>query len=92
MHCACVVRWDGPRKDGNVFIHYCPLHATAPELLKVLESLYKVRTILEVLGEWVAFDVNRRLEATERAKVDVIMENVRITIATAKGQVDDATV
>lgn len=37
--CDCAIRWDGPKKDGNVWIHYCPLHATASELLEAITWL-----------------------------------------------------
>lgn len=53
------------------------LIAAAPELLAALESLCKIRNTLEVLGEWAALDINPKMEATERAKVDAVFDKVR---------------
>ncbi len=38
MDCGCVIRWDGPNKDGNLWIHFCPLHQAAPDLLEAAKK------------------------------------------------------
>ncbi len=57
------------------------LIAAAPDLLAALESLCKKLITLEVL--WVTLDIHPKMDASERAKVDLVMDEVRTAIAKA---------
>ncbi len=69
---------------GKPMLKYCPMHEAASDVLEALESLYKIRNTLEVLGEWAATGTNPIMEAKERAKVDLVMDKVRAAIAKAQ--------
>lgn len=44
--CGCTIRWDGPQMDGNVFIHFCPLHNAAPGTAAERDQLWAVNAAL----------------------------------------------
>lgn len=65
--CGCKIRWDNPRKDGELFIDYCPLHQAAKELLAALQAILELRSTTKQhkLDEAV-INAERAIAATKR--------------------------
>lgn len=71
--------------DAALMAANARLIAAAPDLLAALADLMRHTNSIEVLGEWVAADINHTSERKLRAQVDACIATARAAIAKATG-------